>query len=98
MRAVTIVTQDLSGIAALLAGIANPEKTLEASDDGQNFRHVVKLPDGDSPEHTVSFPPVTAKYFRVTFQRTPPPPLPAWARDIDPTSLGIKVGAGSDRL
>ena len=71
MRAVTIVTKDVDAIAALLAGIANPEKSLEASDDGQNFRAIVKLPDGGAPEHTVSFPPVTAKFFRVVFKRTP---------------------------
>ena len=28
----------------MLAGIASPEKSLEASDDGQNFRAIVKLP------------------------------------------------------
>ena len=64
-------------IAAMVAGIAAPEKTLEASDDGQSFRGIVKLPGGECPEHTVSFAAVTAKYFRVTFKRTPPPPLPA---------------------
>ena len=93
MRSVTIVMKNVSAIAALLAGISNPEKSLEASDDGQNFRAIVKLPDGGAPEHTVSFPPVTAKFFRVVFKRTPPPPLPSWAIGLDPASLGIKIGA-----
>jgi hypothetical protein len=53
---------------------------------------VATLPNGDSPEHTVSFPAVTAKYFRVTFKRTPPPPPPAWAVGIDPKSFGLRVG------
>ena len=44
------------GLPRLLAGIGSPEKSLEASDDGQNFRAVAKLPDGGAPEHTVSFP------------------------------------------
>jgi len=92
IRSVTIVTKSLGSIAALLAGIGSPEKTLEASDDGQDFRAVVKLPDGGAPEHTVSFPPVTAKFFRVVFKRSPPPPLPAWAIGIDPASMGIKIG------
>ncbi len=35
---------------------------------------------------------MTAKFFRVTFKRTPPPPVPAWASGIDPESLGIKIG------
>ncbi len=79
-------------IAATLAGISNPEKSLEASDDGQNFRAVIKLPDGGAPEHTVSFPPAMARFFRVVFKRTPAPPLPPWASGLDLASLGIKVG------
>jgi len=61
-------------------------------DDGQDFRAVIKLPDGGAPEHTVSFPPATAKFFRVVFKPTPAPPLPPWASGLDPASLGIKVG------
>ena len=55
----------------------------------------VKLPDGDAPEHTISFPPVTAKYFRVTFKRTPPPPMPDWAEAIDSSSL-VRPAAATD--
>ena len=78
IRAVTIVTRSLGS----LAGIGAPEKSLEASDDGQDFRTIVKLPDEGTPEHTVSFPPVTAKFFRMVF-RLPlrllcPPGRPAW--------------------
>ena len=92
MRSLTIATKGVDFITAMMAGISNPEKSLEASDDGQTFRPVVKLPEGGAPEHTVTFSPVTAKYFRVMFKRTPPPPLPAWASGIDPNSLGIKIG------
>ena len=91
IRALTFVKKDVSELAAVVTGIGNPEGFLEASDDGQNFRTVVKLPEGDSPERTVSFPAVTAKYFRVAFNRMPPPPLPPWAIGLDPASLGIKV-------
>jgi hypothetical protein len=93
IRSLTIVTKGVDFITAMVAGISNPEKSLESSDDGQNFRLVVKVPEGGAPEHTLSFPPVTAKFFRVTFKRTPPPPVPAWASGIDPESLGIKIGA-----
>jgi len=93
MRSVTIVTKDVDFITAMVAGISNPEKSLEASDDGQSFREIVKLPDGGAPEHTVAFPPVSAKFFRIVFKRTPPPPIPAWASGIEPESLGIKIGA-----
>lgn len=93
IRSLTIATKNVDFITAMVAGIANPEKSLEASDDGQTFREVVKLPDGGAPQHTLSFSPVSAKFFRVVFKRTPPPPVPAWASGIDPSSLGIKIGA-----
>ena len=93
IQSLTIVTKSVDFITAMVAGISNPEKSLEASDDGQSFREIVKLPDGGAPAHTVSFPPVTAKFFRVVFKRTPPPPIPAWASGIDPESLGMKIGA-----
>ena len=93
IRSISIVTKGVDFITAMVAGISNPEKSLEASADGRNFRLVVKVPEGGAPAHTLSFPPVTAKFFRVTFKRTPPPPVPAWASGIDPESLGIKIGA-----
>ena len=91
IRAITYVTKDPSWVDALVAGVAAPEKTLEASDDGQSFREVVKLSGGEAPEHTISFAAVTAKYFRVTFKRPPPPKVPAWAAGLDPASFGIKI-------
>ena len=91
LRAVTYVTADPSFIQQLVAGVGVPEKVLEASDDGQSFHEIAKLSGGDAPEHTISFAPATAKYFRVTFKRTPPPPIPDWAQGIDPASFGIKL-------
>ena len=91
IRAITFVTKDLGEDAAYVAGTSGPAKTLEASDDGQNFREVTTLDGDDPPAHTVSFPAVTAKYFRVTFKRTPPP-VPDWARDnLDPESYGVRL-------
>ena len=92
MRSLTIVTKGVDFITAMVAGISNPETSLEAGDDGQNFQPVVKVPEGGAPEHTLSFPPIHAQYFRVVFKRTPPPPAPAWAAGIDPESLGMKIG------
>jgi hypothetical protein len=91
IRAITFVTKDPSQLEELVSRMSAPEKTLEASDDGQSWRPVTKLESGESPEHTISFAPVTAKYFRVTFKRTPPPPVPAWAAGIDPQSFGIDI-------
>ena len=93
MRAVTLAMKDMDELSALAAGIGRPEKSLEASDDGQAFRIIAKLPEGGAPEHTVSFPPVKAKFFRVVFKRGPPPPLPSWMVDMDPASMGIKIGS-----
>lgn len=93
LRAITFVTKDLNFIEQMVAGTSAPEKVLQASDDGQNFKEVAKLSGGDSPEHTLSFPAVTAKYFRVEFKRTPPPKPPAWAEGLDPESFGIKLPA-----
>jgi hypothetical protein len=90
IRAITLVTKDTDRREAWLAGISAPEKNLEASDDGKSFREVVKLGGGGEPECTTSFTPVTAKYFRVTFKRMPPAPVP---EGVDPVSLGLKVVA-----
>jgi (4-O-methyl)-D-glucuronate---lignin esterase len=88
LRSITLVTSDPDRIAAMIYGIAPPQKALEASDDGQTWHTVVQLVTGKSPETTVSFPAQTAKYFRVTFLRVPPPPPPAWASGLDPKALG----------
>ena len=39
--------------------------SLECSDDGVNFREVVKIPSGSIYQQTVSFPPETARYVRL---------------------------------
>ena len=92
IRALTLVSKDPDRIVAMVYGIAAPKKSLEASDDGQTFREVATMPAGGAPEHTLSFPAVTAKYFRVTFERVPPPPPPAWAKGLDPKSFGLRLG------
>jgi len=91
IRSITFVIKTPSWIEQLIAQMSAPEMNLESSDDGQNFRAVAKLEKSNAPEHTISFSRVTAKYFRVTFKRTPPPPVPDWAAGIDPSSFGFKV-------
>ena len=49
IRSFSIVTKGVDFITAMVAGISDPEKSLEASDDGQNFRLVVKVPEGGAP-------------------------------------------------
>ena len=88
---VTYVTTDPEELDASVTGIAAPERMLEASDDGQSFRKVANLGGDEAPEHTISFTPVTAKYFRVTFKRIPPPAVPGWAVGIDPSVFGLSA-------
>ena len=67
VRAVTLVLQGVP---------RRPVSTqeLESSGDGRQFKVVAAIPGGRSPENTVAFPVVTAKYFRLTFQTLGPVP------------------------
>jgi hypothetical protein len=76
IRALTIVAGKKGPFDAFLPPGGDSGKALEASDDGQNFHVVLDVPKGGSTEHTLSFAPVTAKYFRVTFKTQPTPPNP----------------------
>jgi hypothetical protein len=76
--------QTIRAITLVLQGVPRrPVSTqdLECSDDGKQFRTVVAIPGGRSPELTISFPAATAKFFRLTFKTQPPiptePPPPA---------------------
>jgi len=76
IRGLTIVSGKKGAMDAFLPPGGDSGKALEASDDGQSFHVVVEVPKGGSTEHTLSFAPVTAKYFRVTFKTQPVPPNP----------------------
>src|SRR5262249_38258116 len=89
MRALTYVTKDPGFNEKLINRIAAPDKALEASDDGQKFHKIASLSGGRAAAHTISFAPVTAKFFRVSYKRMPPPPVPPWAEGLDPASFGI---------
>ncbi len=86
VRAVTFVIKELDPFRA-----GGSDKVLEASDDSEHFHEIAKLSAANdvsevlAPEYTLSLPPVTAKYFRFMFKRTPPAPPPAWAVGVDPT-------------
>jgi hypothetical protein len=76
----------LPGDAAMFAGAATLPQ-LEASDDGQAWRPVAAVPAASVPA-TVSFPPITARHFRVVFPPiaqgagTPPPGGPLRVGDL----------------
>ncbi len=72
IRAFTLVLQG-GGRGFFGRGTGDSGQQLEASDDGRQFRTVVVVPAGGAVSHTLAFPEVTARFFRVTF-RTPAPP------------------------
>jgi hypothetical protein len=76
IRGLTIVSGKRNAMDAFLPPGGDSGKALEASDDGQSFRLVADVPKGGATEHTISFAPVTAKYFRVRFKTMPVPPNP----------------------
>jgi hypothetical protein len=89
IRSITIVSKEPNSFASRVFGLVVPEKSLQASDDGTNFRVIANLPRSGASAHTVSFPVVTAKFFRVAFKRPLPvaPSMPA----MDPASLGATL-------
>ena len=48
-------------------------RSLEVSDDGKTFTKVMDIPLGGSPLQTLSFPEITARYFRFNIQNPPQP-------------------------
>jgi hypothetical protein len=88
----TMATKDLGIVQQVMYGVSNPARELEVSDDGISFRAVATLPEGGSPEHTVSFPPVKARFYRVVFKRAAAPKTPSWMAGMDPAELGVKAG------
>lgn len=72
---------------AIFAGETGNGPVLEASEDGQAFRAIVTLPTAGAVQHTLSFAPVTARFFRLSFL-TKALPLSAMG-DIDFSELGV---------
>jgi hypothetical protein len=63
--------QSLTIVAVSQGGRAN--RALETSDDGIQFKTLLEIPGSGTTQKTMTFPPATARYFRITFT-TPPPP------------------------
>lgn len=59
--------QSISAIS-LTSKTSGGKRNLEMSNDGINFSKVITIPGGHVAQQTVSFPAVTAKYFRVTIE------------------------------
>ena len=67
-KALTIVAGEPAG--QFFAAPSN--RTLQAGDDGVTFRDVLQIPITIVPQNTVTFAPVTGRFFRVTFKTLPP--------------------------
>ncbi len=72
IRAVTLVLNDPEAAGENAFGAARSVSEVEASDDGQTFRKLVDIPADGGVEHTIAFPPTTAKFFRIAFTTSEP--------------------------
>ena len=72
MQSLSIVGGGNLGMFSM--GMSKDTRFLEASDDGKTFRTVLGIPVGRVAQNTLTFAPVTAKYFRFAFENVPPPP------------------------
>ena len=77
IRAVTLATGKAAGMFEFMASGGEVRRELEASDDGAQFRTIIAIPGGGAGQHTIAFPPVTARFFRVTFASLAPARNPA---------------------
>lgn len=71
IKAITMVGGGDKGPFGLF-GDFKDTRTLEKSDDGKIFTHVCYIPAGNVLQQTISIPPTTAKYFRITVKNPPP--------------------------
>ncbi len=74
IRGFTIATGGKNPLDAFAPPGGDTGQTLEASEDGQSFHTVAANPKGGATEHTITFDPVTAKYFRLNFKTLPAAP------------------------
>ncbi len=91
IRALTVMVASGQNQLMDFLGIhVDGDRALEASEDGKNFHEVLAIPKDGAPEHTLSFAPVTAKYFRLTIA-TPAPPTRAMPDEEDLKAFGITM-------
>jgi hypothetical protein len=68
---VTIQALAIVGRAQSMFQPAGSERFLEASGDGKEFLKVTDIPPGSLAQKTLSFKPVTGKYFRFVWKKLP---------------------------
>jgi hypothetical protein len=91
LRAITLALNAMDGWAGMIAGIGVPKKTLEASDNGRDFRPVLEIPEARAAEVTLAFPPTRARFFRIVFKRGPAPPWAEWLAELTPAERKARI-------
>ena len=86
MQSVTLVVGGPPDPFAIFGNENGQGPVLESSSDGQNFSPVVRMPTFGSIEHTMTFTPVKARYFRLSFLEKDAPKL---IGGMDPNDLGM---------
>jgi hypothetical protein len=67
-------------------------QAVESSDDGRQFHMIAAIPAGETAQRTITFPAVTAKFFRLTFKTPQPPAAGAGEPGRAPTApVGTKI-------
>jgi hypothetical protein len=88
IRAITIVAGRWT--SGFFQSGASSGMVLEWSSDGKDYHAVMEIPKGGATEHTISFNPLTAKFFRVTFA--------SHARTVPIAELVLHPGARVNRF
>ncbi len=64
---------------------------LEAGDDGKTFNTVVAIPRDGTDQKTLTFKPVTARFFRIAFVSPAQQPAPDGQKSKETNSSGIQI-------
>ncbi len=67
MQAATLVMGGPRDPLSIFQGETGKGPTLESSEDGKTFHEIVRMPTAGSVQHTMSFAPVTARFYRLVF-------------------------------
>ena len=92
IQAVTLAMGGPGDPLAQFQGETGQGPVLEKSDDGVTFETVVRIPTAGAVQHTMSFHPVSARFFRLTFLDKAPAKFVQG--DIDLSDFGGKPSSG----
>jgi hypothetical protein len=92
IQAVTFAMGGLGDPLAQFQGETGEGPVLEKGDDGVTFQEIVRVPTAGAVQHTLSFQPVSARFFRLSFLEKPP--AKAGLGDIDLSEFGGKRPTG----